>query len=489
MSRLSKYVAVAAFSVIGVSVPVGVRAADTSRDDKVQYKDVVRDDMPKDVRHAADDQTKGAKDVSYQRQIRDGKTFYGVQYTKDGKRYEVRLDEKGKVVDGPHAARDQDKSGTGSSKSGDKDGDVEYHRISERDVAREIPKPALDELTRHVPKDAHDLIYQRQIRDGQRFYSVHYTTKDNKEMFVRVEDNGKLAVGPTLSDKQEGTGGTTASRDSKTSKTPGTGTPTAEVKREELTAFQLPANVRKAVEDATAGGSDHKFVKETIGNDTTYFVEYTKNGQRSNIRVNSAGQFIPPSPSHTHKASPPPPTPQTDAHLAAAKLASGPYQALSGADQLPAEVRRAIETAAPGATDSLFQRFTENGQTIYTAHVTNAKGAREFLAVDQTGKVVIQPRKSAWQEGGKNVKYEVIGADQLPAEARTEIEQATAGGSAHVFLARTAGDRKTYLVQYTAAGGERMEAEVGPKGKLLEKPRKAQDDPFTVLERKADKKK
>jgi len=102
---------------------------------------------------------------------------------------------------------------------------------------------------------------------------------------------------------------------------------------------------------------------------------------------------------------------------------------------------------------------------------------------------VIQPRESKWQEGGKNVKYDVIGADQLPAEARQEIEQATAGGSGHVFLARTTPDgKKAYLVQYTAANGERMEAEVGPKGKLTEKPRKAHDDPFTIIERKSEKK-
>jgi len=170
---------------------------------------------------------------------------------------------------------------------------------------------------------------------------------------------------------------------------------------------------------------------------------------------------------------------------AAAAAASAPYQLLSDAGQLPPAVRQAVEQPLAGVTTApLFQRFTENGRTLYSVHYTTPEGRRNFMAVDSGGKVVIEPRKSNWQEGGKNATFEVVGAGQLPAEVRQAIEQQ--GGTNHLFLQRTEGSDRTFLVQYDAGDGKRMETHVAADGKVVVKPRNAREQPFTILERKGD---
>jgi hypothetical protein len=84
-----------------------------ARDDRdsergaVRYQSIKRADMPEKVRDAFESKVAGSTDVDYQRSVRDGRTFYSAHYTKQGKRYEIRLNEQGQVVDGPHLAREQ----------------------------------------------------------------------------------------------------------------------------------------------------------------------------------------------------------------------------------------------------------------------------------------------------------------------------------------------------------------------------------------------
>ena len=498
MRKISEYAALAALGVALAAVPaVTVRAAER---DRVEYKEVKRDDRPKAARHAADEQARNAKDVKYQRQTRDGKTFYSVHFTADnGKRMEVRLDEAGKVVDGPHAARDG--SAANNERQGDDnvdDRDVKFHGISSRDVKREVPADVLKTMDQHTG-GARDLFYQRQLRDGKTYYSVHYT-KDDKRMFVRVDDKGKVALGPEESKS------TTVNRaNPEIAKTPAD-KPGVAVKRETINGELLPQPVRKTIEQTMANGGGHVFHKETRGDEVTYVVDYTVGEQQTSARVAADGRVIEASPlAGVQPGRPAPAAPQplpanaeADAQLAAAResaqrdaaaaaaAAAGPYQALSGTDQLPAEIRAAVEKAIePGSTDLLFQRFNRDGRNVYSAHFTTPKGQRQFMAIDQTGEVVIEPRKSNAQEGGKGVRFEAITGDQLPPEVRKQVE--ANGGSGHLFLARTEPNgEKTYLIQYTGPKGDRLESRFNANGKEIGKPRAAREQPFTILDRKGD---
>jgi hypothetical protein len=356
--------------------------------------------------------------------------------------------------------------------AGDDDRGVKFRGISEK----EVPKDVRTTMDQHT-KGASDLFYQSQLRDGKQFYSVHYT-KDGKRMFVRVDDKGKLALGPAESQAQK-------------PKTGAGKAPVAETRREPITVEQLPAPVRKTVESATGGGTDHSFVKQTRGDEVTYVVEFTKDGQRSSAIIAPDGKIV--EGETAQAAAPTPPaTPdpavakaESDAQLAAAREAtSAPYRLLGSADDLPAEVRRAAEKELAGASDPLFQRYIQDGKTAYSIHYTTLEGRRNFMAVDETGKVLIEPRKSNWQEGGKGVRFEVVGADALPAEVRKVVEEQ--GGTAHMFLQRTdPNGKRVYLVQFNKPGGERMEIAVSPEGKLIGNARKAREQPFTILDRKS----
>jgi hypothetical protein len=471
--KLSKSLGAVALGVALIGIP-SIRAFG----EDVQYKTITRDDMPKEARHEADAQTRGGSDVQYQRQSRDGKTFYSIHWTKDGKRMEARLDDQGKVVSGPFEARNQP-GGAKETAAKDDDAGVKFRGISANDVPSSV-KRTMDKYT----DGSRDLQYQSQLREGKTFYSVHYTTRDNKRMFVRIDDKGQLALGPVESSAQKPRN---ISPDA--AKT----TAKIETKREAINVDQLPAAVRKTVETATGGGTDHTFVKQTRGEEVTYVVEYNKNGSRTSALIDPEGKIIegeafaaaPPTPAPAPTPTPPDTAVKnaSEAELAAAReQANAPYLLLSSADQLPAQVRAAAEKEMAGGTNPMFQRYIANGQTAYSVYFSNDKG-RQYMAIDQSGKVLVEPRKSKWQEGGKAATFEALGADQLPAEVRKTIE--AQHGSAHVFVKRTtANGRVDYLTQYTDAAGQRMEAEISAEGKLVGKARKAEEQPLTSLEKK-----
>src|SRR6478735_10292154 len=114
MNRLSKNLALAALSLAATAALPAVYTYGAD----AKYTDVQRGDMPQPVRHEADAQAKGGKDVEYQRESRDGKTFYVVRWSAaDGKRMVSHMDESGKVIDGPRQQNNQADGGSSSSSS------------------------------------------------------------------------------------------------------------------------------------------------------------------------------------------------------------------------------------------------------------------------------------------------------------------------------------------------------------------------------------
>jgi hypothetical protein len=381
---------------------------------------------------------------------------------------------------------------------------VKYHGIAAQNVKKEVPE-AVRKIMDENTKDAKDLFYQRQERDGKTYYTVHYTKAD-KRMFVRVSDKGKLVVGPLE-----------AFSTVRNEANPDFGKDPSKVvgKREKITREQLPEAVRKTVEETTANGKSYGFLKQTRGDEVSYVVDWTIDGDDTTERIGADGKVIEPSPLATGgakapetaaqapappQASAPTPAPApaapagpTEAELAAARdtaareaaLAAAPYQLLSSAAQLPVEVRSAIEKSAKaGSTDLLLQRFKDGAQNLYSVHYTE-DGKRMFMAVDQAGKVVIEPRVSKAQQGAKGVRFEAITGDKLPPEVQKTVE--ANGGSEHLLLARTAPNgEKSYFVQYTGPKGERLETEINANGKERGKPRAAREQPITILKRKGD---
>ena len=433
-----------------------------------------------------------------------GKTAYSVHYTDaSGKRMAVHIDESGKVVKGPFAYDDsKDRADAGAQAAAAKTGgaaagtgaaagagsqlsesNVQYRRVGDKDV----PAAVASSLGKYS-KGGKDVVYYSQIRGGQQIYSAHWTAADGKRMFVRLDQAGKVVLGPGETTEESG-------------KAIGAANNQPWARTQLASANDLPAEVRRGIEQATVGGTNHNFVKETRGNETRYYVEYDVNGRRTSAIFNPKGQLIEGEESAGTGAAAAAPAAQpaeTAAQPAAAQIgappvaaagsATGPWQLLSGADQLPAAVRTAANAELNGSSDQIIQRFTQGSQTVYGIHYTPASGARQFMAVDTNGKVVVEPHKSAWQNGGKKIQFQAIGADQLSPQARQTVEGLK--GTDHLFVQRLGeNNKKEYLVQYNAADGQRMEVKLGEDGKLDEKPMKAKDDPFMAAAGKQNKQK
>jgi hypothetical protein len=488
MTHMQKFVTYAALGLAtSVAVPSFVRAADKGETD---YRYVEANQVPGAVKTGAASATKGGKDLIYQKQTTDGKSVYSVHYTDaNGKRMAVHIDEAGKVAKSPFAYDDSaDRAAqTAAAKTSGKaqggsqlgEGYVKYQKVTDKDV----PAPVATALATHT-KGGKNVEYLSQMRGGQQLYSAHWTAADGKRMFVRLDQAGKVVLGPGETDEEDG------KKISPNNNQPWN--------REQLaSAEQLPAEVRRGIESATTGGTNHNFVKESRGAESRYYVEYDVNGRRTSALFNPQGKLLEgESVAASAAASAPPaaqpavqPATPAEAQPAAAQIgaaAAGPWQLLSGVDQLPAEVRTAANAALTGSTDPIIQRFTQGGQTIYGIHYTPATGQRQFMAVDAKGQVAVQPHKSAWQPGGKKIQFQAIGADQLSPQARQAVEGLQ--GTDHLFVQRVGENgKKQFLVQYTAAGGERMEVKLGEDGKLDEKPQKAKDNPFAAAAGKQKK--
>lgn len=569
MRKLPKYIAMVAVSAAATAaLPAASYAQDRDRDedrrrDEPREKIIRAEDLPDAVRRTIEREAIG-KNHYIDYRDRDDKVRYVVHFTApDGQRMRIRVDERGELIEAPSAAREQYAPGLEEEHArDDSDRSVRYTAIRQDEVPDRVMR-TFDKFREGM----HDLFFRRQIRDGETFYSMHYTTPPGERKWVRVAANGEVAEGPHINIREDI--GLRIARDERRSRVePGEmrraeigvnelpvnirrsieeetagGTehrffretqgnrrtyfveytakdgqrvhvrmnedgevireetleeargeapeaqPAAEMSREELTADQLPAEVRRTIEEQTPGAIQHRFIREVKGDQVSYFVEYTKDGQRGNLRVDERGKVL----GETEVAEAPRPRPDPrpqpapasdeDAQLTAE--AQGNAHVMVPVGDLPAEVRQAFEQQTPNGTNHIVQRHTRDGQTYYTAHYRTAEEEHNLVVVDDRGRVVVEPRKSRWLEGDKDVRFEPLSADQLPPEVREGIEKQAPRATQHLFIRRDRPQGEpTYLVQFTNPRGERMQMEVNSKGRLRGDVSAAQEDPFRLVGRR-----
>lgn len=401
-------------------------------------------DLPADVRRAIEQETTGTTEHKFIRETRGDEVTYFVEYTRDGQRGNLRVDDRGRVMGETEVA-------------GAPAAEMRREELSAADLPAGVRRAIEQETT---GGSGHKFI--RETQGNEVSYFVEYT-KDGQRANLRVDDRGRV-LGET-----EVAGGTPR--------------PAEQMKREEIRAGDLPAEVRRTVEQETAGGSEHRFTREAQGQQVSYFVEYTKDGQRANLRVDERGKVL----GETEVAGAPRPAPQPasddDAQLAAAGTASAHQMVPAG--ELPAEIRQAVEQQTQGGTDHLFQRHTQEGQVLYTAHYATAEGDWNIIVLDERGTVLVQPRASRWLEARKGVKFEALTAGEVPNEVRQTIEKQAPKATEHLFVRRVRADAEpTYLVQFTNARGRRMQMEVNADGQVREEPGVAREEPFRLAERR-----
>jgi hypothetical protein len=186
--------------------------------------------LPREVRRTLENErvdpgSERAGAPRYYHAEQGGRAFYGVHYTnRDGRRLELTLNDAGRVIDRidlaerlvtrdrdwrdvgrwhPDDLRDRDwdrdryVGGRDWVGDGTEDRGLLFHRVRFDD----LPRAVRDTMTRFT-KDAEDLFYQQQRRDGRTYYSVHYTPRDGRRVYVRLDEQGHVVRGPELSDYQ-----------------------------------------------------------------------------------------------------------------------------------------------------------------------------------------------------------------------------------------------------------------------------------------------
>jgi hypothetical protein len=162
------------------------------------YRTIPQNDVPKAVVQGATRlaEGQGGHDWQWLRSERGGQTYYSVIYTdKNNRRLEARMDEKGNVIEQPHAAREQPAGGAAVPAAGNTPGHEKPVGNTPRAISQnEVPKAVVQTVTREANNQGgHNWEY---FRVGNDDYMVRYTTKDNKQMETRIDNSGKVLEAP-----------------------------------------------------------------------------------------------------------------------------------------------------------------------------------------------------------------------------------------------------------------------------------------------------
>lgn len=429
------------------------RGEETRRDQEMRREELTGGQLPADVRRSVEQNAAQGGGHRYFRERRGDEVTYLIEWDVDGKPHNLRVDDRGEVVEGiPLEAKSPE---------------AEMRR--EELTGGQLPADVRRSLEQNAAQGGGHR-YFREARGDEVTYLVEWDV-DGKPHNLRVDEQGKVVAGIPLGAKA----------------------PEQEMRREELTGGDLPADVRRSVEQNAGQGGGHRYFRESKGDEVTYLVEWDVDGKPHNLRVDEQGKVV----AGVALAPRPQPTPQPAGEQPITPTAEqgepdaggvGVQNQVIGGDAMPPAVRQAFDKYTQGAADHIFQRFDLKGRTLYTAHYTTPEGVRNFVALDDRGQAAVEPRESRWQRGGKGTRFEVVGVDALPAEIRKAVDKAAPRGAEHLFVVRTAeGGEKSYLVQFTNPRGRRMEMTVNAQGKVTEEPDAAREQPFRMTDRQRER--
>lgn len=171
-----------------------------------RYGRAYLDDMPSDARRAIRDQTRDAEDVEYYRFTKNGRDYYGAQFTTSaGRRLEVTTDEDGRTTDrvvvSDYAGARRDVRDRDFEYDRGRGWDRDRSRLTRERLPRDV-REALDDQT----YGATDVDYYRLTEDGRTLYAARYTTSGGRRIEARADESGRLANRVELYDPSDSRG-------------------------------------------------------------------------------------------------------------------------------------------------------------------------------------------------------------------------------------------------------------------------------------------
>jgi hypothetical protein len=210
----------------------------------------------------------------------------------------------------------------------------------------------------------------------------------------REEERARLAREEDLADDRLGAGGAA----------------NANVRYRGIPAEDVPDSVRAALDKYTRGMEDVRYRRELSGDDISYSAHYVnpRENKRYWVSINEDG---------TVNSAPRPsiyqPGTDNDVRLASGrKTGAGAGADATAGDEIrhtdiaradvPRRALAALEKHTTGAKDLQFRREERaGGKTTYSVRYMQPNDKRYYVAVDESGNTVIEPRISAVQPGDK----------------------------------------------------------------------------------------
>lgn len=282
-----------------------------------------------------------------------------------------------------------------------------------------------------------------------------------------------------------------------------------EQKREREQLNNMPEKARKVLRAETANAKDVDYfrIKDDGKDQPVFGATYTSaDGKNMDLRVDRQGTVISrtdltaqataqaaaqqpatpapvpaPTPAPAPAPTPAPTSPTASADQEAPKAGDPIYRRMT-AQELPENIRVALEREAHGSSDARYYRTKYRGKMAYEVKFTDGKGIERGVYVNDNAEVVNrrvdEPREGEAVQAGAKETASPGGAanpqaagrvemNALPKQAQTQLQRLTEGGK-EIKLYRTRyGKQDAYQAKFQSRDGKNMSVYVDENGKVL----------------------
>jgi uncharacterized membrane protein YkoI len=317
----------------------------------------------------------------------------------------------------------------------------------------ELPVPLKDKIRAHsgaAPIEDVD----RQTKAGKTIYEVAFK-KNGQHTEMIFDDKGEVVTS--------------------------SGQPALDSRK--ITFNELPEAVRKTLEARVTSGEVNDIDRQVKNGEANYEIGYKKNGRQEELVISQDGRVLNDAPSVAVGAAAG--TATATATSGANTLMAQPVTLSASQkvqmNQVPAEVQRAITTAAAGARIEDIERGTWRGQNVYQAAFKD-NGKNVELQVRENGTVLHDPR-AVGRTAGRPAEYATL-TSLVPLSASTKVERTALPVIVQRRLTTQVGNRQIediergtwqgktiYQVAFKDANNQHVELQLDEHGNVVFDPR------------------
>jgi uncharacterized membrane protein YkoI len=334
--------------------------------------------LPQELRDKVRIHAGAAQIEDIDREVRNGKTVYGIAFKRNGQHVELQLDDKGNLMN-PAGAQ------------------LDARKVTMAELPEPVRKMVEARLRGAAPNDI-----DRQVRNGEVSYEIGFKQGDKQQEIV-ISQDGRILRDYELSNSSLAIASVTAQAS----------TNAVALSSKQKVAFEsLPEPVRQTVTAAARGARIEDVERGQWRSRTVYEAAFKDQGRHVELQVEENGRIVhdpriqastatSSGPAGATSASPAVGSPAARASGAAISSQTAgvtgpvPLSASSKVERsaVPPAVERGILTHAEGARIEDIERGSWNGKTVYEVGFKDKERHVE-LQLDEQGSVIFDPRKN-----------------------------------------------------------------------------------------------